>query len=139
MFNRILIANNASESADRALLVAIKLAKKHDSDLHMVSVEEMPRFPTSVVEVVEEKAKADHVYEAAIRQAMAQAQAQGVKLTPHVVLGHPVPTISAFVANGRFDLLVIGHMGHSELYNRVIGSTTDRLMEHAPCLCFARD
>ena len=31
------------------------------------------------------------------------------------------------------DLLVIGYMGHSALYNRVIGSTTDRLVELAGC------
>jgi nucleotide-binding universal stress UspA family protein len=30
-------------------------------------------------------------------------------------------------------LLVIGYMGHSALYNRLIGSTTDRLVEVAPC------
>jgi nucleotide-binding universal stress UspA family protein len=28
---------------------------------------------------------------------------------------------------------VIGYMGHSALYNRLIGSTTDRLVELAPC------
>ena len=26
-------------------------------------------------------------------------------------------------------------MGHSALYNRLIGSTTDRLVEHAACMC----
>ena len=58
--------------------------------------------------------------------------AQGMKLTPHVVVGHPVPIISDFVASEGFDLLVVGYMGHSALYNRLIGSTTDRLVEHAP-------
>jgi hypothetical protein len=33
----------------------------------------------------------------------------------------------------KFDLLVVGYMGHSALYNRIIGSTTDRLVELAPC------
>ncbi len=64
---------------------------------------------------------------------VAQAQAQGVKLIPHVLVGHPVSTICDFVEKGAFDLLVIGYMGHSALYNRLIGSTTDRLVEHAPC------
>jgi hypothetical protein len=30
-------------------------------------------------------------------------------------------------------VLVVGFMGHSALYNRLIGSTTDRLVEVAPC------
>ena len=41
--------------------------------------------------------------------------------------------ICDFVQSERFDLLVVGYMGHSALYNRLIGSTTDRLVEHAPC------
>jgi nucleotide-binding universal stress UspA family protein len=132
MFKKILIANDGSEGAARALSAAIKLAKAHEAELHMISVEELPRFPASVDEIIEEKAEANHVYEAATGRAMAQAQAQEVKLTSHVVVGHPVPAIVDFVAGGRFDLLVVGYMGHSALYNRLIGSTTDRLVEHAP-------
>ena len=30
-------------------------------------------------------------------------------------------------------LLVIGFMGHSRLYNAVIGGTSDRLVDHSPC------
>ncbi len=98
----------------------------------MISVEELPSFPASVDEIIEEKSEANHVYEAVKSRAVAQARAQGVKLTPHVLVGHPVSTICDFVEKGGFDLLVIGYMGHSALYNRLIGSTTDRLVEHAP-------
>ncbi len=132
MFKKILVANDGSEGAARAVSAAIQIAKEHGAELHMISVEELPRFPASVDEVVEEKAEANHVYEAATNRAMAQAQAQGVKLTPHVVVGHPVSAIVDFVADGRFDVLVVGYMGHSALFNRLIGSTTARLVEHAP-------
>lgn len=132
MFRKILVANDGSEGAARALSAAIKLAADQGVGLEMISVEELPRFPASVDEVIEEKNEANHVYEAVTSRAAAQAQAQGVKLTPHVLSGHPVSTICEFVEKGQFDLLVIGYMGHSALYNRLIGSTTDRLVEHAP-------
>ena len=132
MFKKILIANDGSEGAARALSAAIKLAKEQGVDLHMISVEELPSFPASVDELIEEKSEANHVYEGVTSRAVAQAQAQGVKLTSHVVVGHPVSTISDFVESEGFDLLVVGYMGHSALYNRLIGSTTDRLVEHAP-------
>ena len=48
MFNKILIANDGSEGAAHAVSVAIKLAKVHNAELHMISVEELPRFPASV-------------------------------------------------------------------------------------------
>ena len=133
MFKKILIANDGSEGAARALSAAIKLAKEHEAELHMISVEELPRFPASVDEVVEEKQEANHVYEGVMSRAVAQARAAGVTLTPHVVVGHPVTSIAEFIEQEGFGLLVVGYMGHSALYNRIIGSTTDRLVEHAPC------
>jgi nucleotide-binding universal stress UspA family protein len=133
MFRKILIANDGSDGAARALSAAIGLAKAHAADLHMISVEEMSRFPASVDEVVEDKLDADHRYEPVVARAGAQAQAQGVKLATHVLPGHAVATIVDFVARQGFDLLVVGYMGHSALYNRLIGGTTDRLVEHAPC------
>ena len=132
MFHKILIANDGSEGAARALSAAIKLSKLHDAGLHMISVEELPAFPASIDEVIEEKQEANHVYEAVTSRAIAQAQAEGRKLIPHTVVGHPVATITEFVERERFDLLVVGYMGHSALYNRIIGSTTDRLVEYAP-------
>jgi len=85
VFNRILIANDGSEGAARALPAAIKLAKIHGAELHMISVEELPAFPASIDEVIEEKQEANHVYEAVTRRAMAQAQAEGQQLIPHVL------------------------------------------------------
>ncbi len=133
MFKKILIANDGSEGAARALSAAIKLAKEQEAELHMISVEEMPRFPASIDEVIEEKAEANHVYEAVMSRSVAQAQAAGIKLYPHVLVGHPVSSIAEFIVQEGFGLLVIGYMGHTALYNRIIGSTTDRLVEHAPC------
>jgi nucleotide-binding universal stress UspA family protein len=133
MFNRIVIANDGSGGAARALSAAIKLAKQHDAELLMVSVEEVPQLPASVDEVVEEKTEANRLFEGVISRAKAQAQAEGVTLSTHVLAGHAVGTIVEFVARQHADLLLIGSRGHSALYNRVIGSTTDRLLELAGC------
>jgi nucleotide-binding universal stress UspA family protein len=133
MFRNIVVASDGSEGAGRAVSAAINLAKTHASDLQLISVEELPQFPASVDEVIEEKTEANHFFEGVISRAKAQAQAQGIALKPHVLSGHAVRTIVEFVERERSDLLVIGYMGHSALYNRIIGSTTDRLVELAPC------
>jgi nucleotide-binding universal stress UspA family protein len=99
----------------------------------MISVEELPRFPATVDEVIEEQEEENHRFEPVVSQAKAQAQADGLKLVTHVVTGHAVATIVEFIERQGFDLLVVGYMGHSALYNRIIGSTTDRLVELAPC------
>ncbi len=61
------------------------------------------------------------------------AALQGLTLECHLVPGHPIPTILNFARNQGFDLLVIGFGWHSTLYNRLIGSTTDWIVELAPC------
>lgn len=66
MSSRILIANDGSAGAARTLSAAIAQAKLHGSALHMISVEELPRFPASVDEVVEEKAEANHRFASVI-------------------------------------------------------------------------
>jgi nucleotide-binding universal stress UspA family protein len=133
MYRRILIANDGSEGAAKALATAIELARRLKATLHMVSVEELPRFPTTVDEVIEEKREANRIFDPVIERARKQAKAARVKIETHVVAGHAVPSIVEFIERERCDLLVIGYMGHSAIYNRLIGGTTDRLVELAPC------
>jgi len=133
MVSKILIANDGSKGAGKALAAALGLAKRQKTELHMICVEELPRLPATMDEVVEEKREADQKFVRVLADARMRAKSERVKLTTHVVAGHPVPTIVDFIKDRRFELLVIGYMGHSALYNRVIGSTTDRLVELAPC------
>jgi nucleotide-binding universal stress UspA family protein len=133
MFKKILIANDGSEGAFRALDAALALAGSLKAQLHMISVEEIQWVPGSREEVIGDKAIADQRYAAVTAKAKESAGKANVALTVHVVVGHAVPTIVDFIAGEGFDLLVTGFMGHSALYNRVIGSTTDRLVELAPC------
>ena len=132
-YRKILIANDGSEGARKALSTAIEHAKLTAAELHMVSVEELPRFASSVDENVEEKQEQNHRFARFLCEARRTAEADGVGLAARVVAGHAVPTIVELIEREGFDLLVIGFMGHSALYNRLIGSTTDRLVELTPC------
>jgi|SRR5260370_25720111 nucleotide-binding universal stress UspA family protein len=133
MFSKILVANDGSPGGAKALMVAIALAQQHGAALHMISVEELPRFPATIDEVEEIKAEENHRFAPVIAAARAQAQSAGVALAIHLVAGHPVEAIVMLVGEQRFDLLVVGFMGHSQLYQRIIGGTTDRLVDLAPC------
>jgi len=133
MFAKILIANDGSDGAGKALAAAIELSRRFKAPLHMISVVEMPRFPTTIDEVVEEEQDAARIFDRVIERARTRAKAARVKIEAHVVAGHAVTSIVAFIERERCDLLVVGYMGHSSLYNRLIGSTTDRLVELAPC------
>jgi nucleotide-binding universal stress UspA family protein len=133
MYQKILVANDGSPGALKALAAAIELAKRDGAAIHMVTVEELPRFPASIDEVEEEKAQANHRFAPVIETARAQAQAGGIALEAHLLPGHPVHTIVALVNEEHFELLVVGFMGHTRLYEQIIGSTTERLVRLAPC------
>ena len=133
MYRKILIASDGSDGARKALSTAIELSKRLGAELNMVSVEELPRFASSVDEIVEDKQDQNQRFARVIREARRAAEVEGIRLSARVVAGRAVPTIVELVEREGFDLLVIGFMGHSAIYNRLIGSTTDRLVELAPC------
>ena len=54
MFRRILHANDGSEHAFRAFAIALAMAKQNNSELHMISVEEIDYMPEFIEEVREE-------------------------------------------------------------------------------------
>lgn len=133
MFKKILHANDGSEGAFRALALAFDLAKAHKAELHTVSVEEIPWMPGTREEVIGEKELENHRFEDATRRAKDEAEKQRVKITTHLLIGHPVKAISEFVRANGFDALVIGFVGHSQLYGMLMGGTAERLVRLAPC------
>ena len=133
MFNRILHANDGSDHAFRALVFALEIAKQNEAELHMVSVEEIPYLPEYIEEVREEKGVAARRFHAVFQRAKAMAEERDVKLQTHLMAGHPVRDILQLAAELNVDLLVIGATGHSALYERMIGSRADRIMQLAKC------
>ena len=133
MFSRILHANDGSEHAFHALTLALAIAKQNDSDLHMVSVEEIDYMPEFIEEVREETGTAARRFHGVLQRARAMAEESHVKLHTHVVAGHPVRDIVKLAADLKVELLVIGARGHSALYERLVGSRADRIMHLAQC------
>jgi nucleotide-binding universal stress UspA family protein len=83
--------------------------------------------------VLGDKELADHKFEGVIAQAKEQARKHRVKLTTHLLIGHPVKAIAEFVDKNGFDALVVGYVGHSQFYSALGGSTAERLVRLAPC------
>jgi nucleotide-binding universal stress UspA family protein len=133
LFKKILHANDGSESAFHALSLAIALAEQNQSELHMVCVEELPSLPEFIADVRDAKEAADRRYGDVLRRASDAARERQLQLRTHVVVGHPVRDIVKLAAELEVELLVIGAVGHSELYERLIGSRADRITQLAQC------
>ena len=134
MYTKILVANDGSEGGKKAFAAAIAMAKKFGAELHSISVKERPNhFAETVGEVMEEQEEADKFFGRVTGEAILRAREQGVDLKCAVLPGHEVETIIRFARDGHFDLLVIGFMGHSRVFERIWGGTSQNLTRTAPC------
>jgi nucleotide-binding universal stress UspA family protein len=113
MFGTILCANDGSERAFRAVTLAVTIAKENAAELHMVSVEEIDYMPEFIEEIREQTGTAARRF--------------------HIMAGHAVRDIVRLAGEIKADLLVIGATGHSQFYERMLGSRADRLVHLAPC------
>jgi nucleotide-binding universal stress UspA family protein len=133
MFGRILQANDGSENAYHALALALAIAQQNQSELHMVCVEEVSYLPEFIEEVRQEAGTAARRYHGVLQRSRAMADESHVHLQTHVLAGHPVRDIVGLAADLKADLLVIGATGHSALYERMVGSRADRIVQLARC------
>ena len=133
MFRTVLHANDGSEPAFRAFALAVDVAKQNAAALHLVCVEEIPPMPEFLEEIRETRGIAARRFHTVVERARRLAAAAGLELKVHIRSGHPVRVIVDLVPEVGTDLLVIGATGHSALYERLIGSRADRIVQLSPC------
>jgi nucleotide-binding universal stress UspA family protein len=95
-----------------------------------MEIDYMPEF---VEDVRQETGRAARRFHGVLQRARALAERSDVKLLTHILTGHPVRDIVKLAAEIEADLLVIGATGHSALYERMIGSRADRIVQLAQC------
>lgn len=138
MYKRILVAVDGSETGERALAEAIRLAKEANGELRIVhAVElvnvnwdvEMPE-PTEIWEWMTQSGRE------ILRRAEAVARAAGVKFDTRLIeittLGQRVPEAIAAEADAwPADLIVIGTHGRRGLSRLLLGSVAEGVVRVA--------
>jgi nucleotide-binding universal stress UspA family protein len=57
-----------------------------------------------------------------------------LKITTELKEGNTSSQIIATAADGGFDLIVVGHLGESEIKEFLLGSTSERVVHQARCV-----
>lgn len=132
-YSRILVPFDGSAGSAKALRRALVLAGNGAAELTVFSVDEhVPRYAPAVGEIREEdELRTAHFAELEAKARAITAGAPRVVIATEV--GHAAQAITHKAADGRFDLVVIGHSGHSALWGSLLGSTASRVVEHASC------
>jgi len=136
-FRKILVAIDGSEPAHKAFEKGLAVAALTGAELHTISIgEDLPRFAGTRGEVEDYKHRMEAHYRKVGEELQREAAKADVPLQAHVQYGHEIESIITFAKKNRFDLLVIGFVGHSNVLKKLIGnwgSTAQNLTRLSPC------
>jgi nucleotide-binding universal stress UspA family protein len=133
MFHKILVAIDGSPASEKALTAAVDLAVHYKADVTAIGVAEMPEVVAMVDEVDEVRQGAEAHFRRIGEAAVEYAKSRGVPLRSVVVRGHAADAIVRYAESEEMSLVVVGQHGHSRITRFFLGSTSDRVSEHAPC------
>jgi nucleotide-binding universal stress UspA family protein len=132
-FERILAAIDGSEASDHAFATALELAALTGASLTALAVEgPLPAYAATIGEVEEVRREKDAFFQRLLDQTREQAEAAAVPLDVQLHPGHAAELIVRIAHETKADLIVLGHKGHF-LRDHLLGSTADRVAEHADC------
>lgn len=117
MFETVVLATDGSESAERAVTLALDFADRFDATLHACYV-----VATSDPEDSEERAN----------EALAAIEARDAEVRTEIRKGDPAPQICAFAAEIDADLVVTGTRGRDGEHGYLIGSVAEAVVENSP-------
>lgn len=134
VYKKILAPFDGSLGSSKALRRALLMAKANGAEVTVYSVDEhLPRYAPVVGEVEEEKELRDGYFAHLKEEAQKTSGEYGLRVRIETEVGHAAQSIVQFAQRESFDLVVIGHSGHSGLWGSLLGSTTSRVVEQAIC------
>src|SRR5436309_10718415 len=134
MFPKIVVGYDGSKGAKAALECAAVMARDYKAEITALWVREpLPRHSDLPGEFEGEAEAADEYFQERKKEVEAVAAEKGVNIPCETRRGHSAKTIVKFADEGGYDLIVVGHSDHSELWGRLLGDTADRISDHAHC------
>ena len=129
---KLLLATDGSQFGEGAIREAIRLAKKCSSKLTAISViETNPEYETIAPQLLEKSEKAAREH---LESVKTQAKKEGVDITTTILEGEDSYNyISEEAAKNKISMIIMGRRGKTGLKRLVMGSTTARVIGHAPC------
>src|SRR5918995_7043594 len=137
--NRILLATHGSEGTEFAAYTAIRLANSAGSELHLVYVERLPRYPAYAPISVRhlewelhegaERAGLERLWELDRNVRIAGGTVAGA----HLRIGEVAEEVVGLAEALEVDLIVVGTRGRGFVGRGLMGSVSDSVVRHARC------
>lgn len=142
IFNRILVAVDGSNSARKAAILAVRLAKRNASELIVTAIAPQPRYvsasnvmiggPTIILSDYHTVMSKES--EKWVNDIVGMAKSHGVDAKGYVRKSDMVVrSITEFAAQLGVDLIVLGTRGRSRFKTLLLGSVSKGVVLQAPC------
>jgi len=134
MFKRILLAVDGSEHAARAVKVAAELAQciKAAELRVLVAYDPIPPYlgEPNLQEVISARLK---IAQGVLQDAVKAIDNSQIDVHSELVEGNPAETIIEVAETRHSDVIVMGSRGLGKLAGLLLGSTSQKVVSHAPC------
>jgi len=141
-YRHILVATDFSKYAEMAFKKAVELASPFNAKISLIHAAELissemyPSIGELAVPVMVDNPELEKKnlmrIEEQLDQMLEQVSYPENLITTEVISGHPVNTIIDFASENNVDLIVMGSHGRRGLA-RLLGSSTNGVVNHAPC------
>jgi len=136
---RLLFPTDFSVASDQALAVSTRLLiGSADTKILLVhtyeitpSIVPLGGFRGGVVPLFVDNAQ--HLAEQMTEPSVEALRSRGFDVEVHVVRGDAAQVVTELASSLEADLIVMGTRGHSKIRQMLLGSTAERVVEHAPC------
>ncbi|MFT5504558.1 MAG: nucleotide-binding universal stress UspA family protein [Gammaproteobacteria bacterium] len=143
MINKILVAVDASASANRAVSMASYLASTHDAELLILHVIRDMQLPSPVLEVPEIEAFNDkrdeilrQVADSILKDAEELAKKAGISnIKIAIGSGDPANSIIGYTRRRNIDLVVLGTRGLGKVKGAFLGSVASKVTNSIDLNC----
>ncbi|RQD68594.1 MAG: universal stress protein [Tindallia sp. MSAO_Bac2] len=133
---KILVALDGSETSQKVIEEAVKVAEKNESDIAIITVVKSIRptlyHPGSNLHITidnEFEKRAKEITEKA-REAFENVSG---KVETHIEYGDPAEEILKMADKMKADLIVMGSRGLSDFKRVMLGSVSTKVLNHADC------
>jgi len=129
---KLLLATDGSQFSEGAIREAIRLAKRCSSKLAVISViETNPEYETIAPQLLEKSEKTAREHLESVKK---QAKQEGVDIVTSILEGEDSYNyIAEEAARTKSSMIIMGRRGRTGLKRLAMGSTTARVIGHAPC------
>ncbi|MBV9106877.1 MAG: universal stress protein [Verrucomicrobia bacterium] len=140
-YSRILVPIDFSEHSKKTVSYATRIATRYNSTIYLLHVFQIPDYVVTPY-AHRKQASAEvqsHVDEAEQDarenlEAFAQELSKsGITVQPYLRVGYPFDEIVLMAKHFDVDLIIIGSHGRGAISRLLVGSTAERVVEHALC------